>query len=126
VNGVPRKAFLSWFGLIDKAQAYLAAIPATDIKDSKAIARLSAYLERNRKGIPCYAMRSKLKPPNFSNPAERCNNLATAKRQKHHGMSGSENGSYALAALNAVTVNNATRQWVENHTIPFVLAAKAA
>jgi hypothetical protein len=50
----------------------------------------------------------------------------TAKRQKHHGMSGSENGSYALTALNAVTVNNATRQWVENHTIPFVLAAKAA
>jgi len=40
---------LLWFGLIDKAQVYLAAIPATDIKAIKAIARLSAYLERKRK-----------------------------------------------------------------------------
>jgi len=117
---------LLWFGLVDKAQVYLAAIPATDIKDIKAIVRLSAYLERNRKWIPCYAMRSKLKLPNSSNPVERCNNLVTAKRQKHQGMSWSENGSYALTALNAVTANNATQQWVENRTIPFVLAAKAA
>lgn len=117
---------LLWFGLVDKAQVYLAAIPATDIKDIKAIARLSAYLERNRKWIPCYAMRSKLKLPNSSNPVERCNNLVTAKRQKHQGMSWSENGSYALTALNAVTANNATQQWVENRTIPFVLVAKAA
>jgi hypothetical protein len=117
---------LLWFGLVDKAQVYLAAIPATDIKDIKASARLSAYLERNRKWIPCYAMRSKLKLPNSSNPVERCNNLVTAKRQKHQGMSWSENGSYALTALNAVTANNATQQWVENRTIPFVLMAKAA
>ena len=117
---------LLWFGLVDKAQVYLAAIPATDIKDIKAIARLSAYLERNRKWIPCYAMRSKLKLPNSSNPVERCNNLVTAKRQKHQGMSWSENGSYALTALNAVTANNATQQWVENRTIPFILVAKAA
>jgi hypothetical protein len=117
---------LLWFGLVDKAQVYLAAIPATDIKDIKAIARLSGYLERNRKWIPCYAMRSKLKLPNSSNPVERCNNLVTAKRQKHQGMSWSENGSYALTALNAVTANNATQQWVENRTIPFVLVAKAA
>ena len=117
---------LLWFGLVDKAQVYLAAIPATDIKDIKAIARLSAYLERNRKWIPCYAMRSKLRLPNSSNPVERCNNLVTAKRQKHQGMSWSENGSYALTALNAVTANNATQQWVENRTIPFVLVAKAA
>jgi hypothetical protein len=117
---------LLWFGLVDKAQAYLAVIPATDIKDTKAIARLSAYLERNRKWVPCYAMRSKLKLPNSSNPVERCNNQVTAKRQKHHGMSWSENGSYALTSLNAVTVNNATQQWVENHTITFVLVAKAA
>jgi hypothetical protein len=117
---------LLWFGLVDKAQVYLAAIPATDIKDIKAIARLSAYLERNRKWIPCYAMRSKLKLPNSSNPVERCNNLVTAKRQKHQGMSWSENGSYALTALNAVTTNNATQQWVENRTIPFVLLEKAA
>lgn len=117
---------LLWFGLIDNAQAYLAAIPATDIKNSAAIDRLEAYLERNRKWLPCYAMRSKLKLPNSSNPVERCNNLVTAKRQKHHGMSWSENGSYALTALNSVTINNATKQWVEDRTIPFTLMARAA
>jgi hypothetical protein len=117
---------LLWFGLVDKAQVYLAAIDTTDIKNSSAIDRLKGYLERNRERIPCYAMRSKLKLPNSSNPVERCNNLVTAKRQKHHGMSWSENGSYALTALNAVTANNAAQQWVENRTIPLVLVAKAA
>lgn len=117
---------LLWFGLVDKAQAYLAAIDEEDIKNSAAIDRLNKYLERNCERIPCYAMRSKLKLPNSSNPVERCNNLVTAKRQKHHGMSWSENGSYALTALNAVTANRTTRQWVENRTIPFELVAKAA
>jgi hypothetical protein len=115
---------LLWFGLIDKAQAYLAAMPATDLKDDQAIARLIAYLERNRKWIPCYAMRSKLGLPNSSNPAERCNNLVTAKRQKHHGMSWSKKGSYALTSLAAVTLNGATRQWIENRTIPFTWVVK--
>jgi hypothetical protein len=118
---------LLWFGLIDKAKVYLADIPATDIKDSKAIERLIGYLDRNRKWIPCYAMRSKLKLPNSSNPVERCNNLVTARRQKHHGMSWSENGSYALTALSAVTINNATSQWVAHRTLPFTwVTTKAA
>lgn len=115
-----------WFGLVDKAQAYLAEIPATEIKDGQFITRLSDYLERNRKAIPCYAMRSRLKLPNSSNPVERCNNQVTARRQKHQGMSWSENGSYALTALNAVTANHVTKQWVEGRTIPFLLLSKAA
>jgi len=115
---------LLWFGLVDKAQAYLAAMAATDLKDDQAIARLIAYLERNRKWLPCYAMRSKLGLPNSSNPAERCNNLVTAKRQKHHGMSWSEKGSYALTSLAAVTINDATRQWIKNRTIPFTWVVK--
>ena len=115
---------LLWFGLVDRAKVYLAAIPSTDIKDSKAIERLINYLDRNRKWIPCYAMRSKLKLPNSSNPVERCNNLVTARRQKHHGMSWSENGSYALTALSAVTLNNATVQWVEHRTLPLTWVKK--
>ena len=115
---------LRWFGWVDQAQAYWAAITATDLKDDQAIARLIADLERNRQWIPCYAMRSKLGLPNSSNPAERCNHWVTAKRQKHHGMSGSENGSYALTSLAAVTINNATRPWIENRTIPFTWVVK--
>jgi hypothetical protein len=63
--------------------------------------------------------RSKLKLRNSSNPVRLYNNLVTAKRQKHQRMSWSENGSYALTALNAVTMNNATKQWTEDRVISF-------
>lgn len=117
---------LLWFGLIDQAQAYLASIPKADLKNCAAINRLNGYLERNRRWIPCYALRSKLNLPNSSSPVERSNNQVTAMRQKHHGMSWSENGSYALTALNAVAANHATTEWLESRFIPFVLVAKAA
>jgi len=117
---------LLWFGLVDKALDYLQTIPATDLKEAGAISKLSNYLQRHHKSIPCYAMRSKLKLPNASSPAERTNNQVTANRQKHHGMSWSNNGSYGLTALSAVTVNGATQEWVEKRTISFVLRRKAA
>ena len=117
---------LVWFGLTDKARAYLEAIPATDIKDPTIIARLIGYLERNRKSMPCYAMRAKLNLTNSSNPVERSNNLVTAKRQKHQGMSWSDDGSYALTSLNALTVNNAASQWLQNRSFNLTWAAKAA
>jgi hypothetical protein len=41
-------------------------------------------------------------------------------------MSWSENGSYALTALNAVTINNATKLWTEDRVIPFTWGATVA
>jgi len=115
-----------WFGLIDNAQNYITAIPMTDIKSKEPINRLVDYLERNRERIPCYAMRSRLKLPNSSNPVERSNNIVTAMRQKRNGMSWSNNGSYALTALNAVVVNESTHQWVTTKKLSFLLVRKAA
>ncbi len=115
-----------WFGLIDNAKNYITAIPLTDIKSKDPITRLVDYLERNRERIPCYAMRCRLKLPNSSNPVERSNNIVTAMRQKHSGMSWSNNGSYALTALNAVVVNQSTHQWVATRKLPFLLVGKAA
>jgi hypothetical protein len=110
---------LLWFGLLDRAQDYLRAIAAAELKHPAAIARLIGYLERNRSTIPCYALRRQLGLPNSSNAVERANNLVTAKRQKHHGMSWSREGSHALTALSAVVLNGATRTWVRNRVIPF-------
>ena len=107
-------------------QAYLETIPATDIKNTDAITRLIGYIERNRKSLPCYAMRAQLNLPNSSNPVERANNLVTAKRQKHHGMGWSETGSHALTALNALTVNNAAQQWLQKRSFDLTWAAKSA
>lgn len=115
-----------WFGLIDNAKNYITIIPTTDIKSKDPINRLIEYLERNRERIPCYAIRSRLNLPNSSNPVERSNNIVTAMRQKRNGMSWSNNGSYALTALNAVVVNQSTHVWVANRTIPFLLVGKAA
>ncbi len=117
---------LLWFGLVDQARNYLHHLPATQIKDAKAVQRLLGYLERNHQAIPCYALRSQLKLPNSSSPVERSNNLVTSRRQKHNGMSWSKDGSYALTALNAVVVNGGVQQWVRERTVPFKLAARAA
>ncbi len=117
---------LLWFGLVDQARDYLHHLPATQIKDAKAVQRLLGYLERNHQAIPCYALRSQLKLPNSSSPVERSNNLVTSRRQKHNGMSWSKDGSYALTALNAVVVNGGVQQWVREHTVPFKLVARAA
>ena len=116
---------LLWFGLTDKAIAYLQTIPATDIKNTDPINRLIGYLERNRKSLPCYAMRAQLNLPNSSNPVERSNNLVTAKRQKHHGMSWSDDGSYALTALNALTANKTTQQWLQKRSFELSWPEKA-
>ena len=117
---------LLWFGLLDRAQDYLRSIAASELKDPAAIARLIGYLERNRSHIPCYALRRQLGLPNSSNAVERANNLVTSKRQKHHGISWSTEGSHALTALSAVVLNGATRAWVQNRIVPFKFVAKAA
>ncbi len=117
---------LLWFGLVDQAMDYLHHLPATQIKNAKAVKRLLGYLERNHQAIPCYALRSQLKLPNSSSPVERSNNLVTSRRQKHNGMSWSKHGSYALTALNAVVVNDGVQQWVRERTVPFKLVPRAA
>ena len=103
---VPALLRLLWFGLLDRAIDYLQALPASELKNHKPIERLIGYLERNRNAMPCYALRRQLRLPNSSNPVERSNNLVTARRQKHNGMSWSKAGSHALTALNVGVFND--------------------
>jgi hypothetical protein len=117
---------LLWFGFLDRAIDYLQALPASELKNHKPIERLIGYLERNRNAMPCYALPSHLHLPNSSNPVERSNHLVTARRQKHHGMSGSKAGSHALTALKAVVLNGGVQQWVRQREIAFEFVAKAA
>jgi hypothetical protein len=117
---------LLWFGLLDRAIDYLQALPASELKNHKPIERLIGYLERNRNAMPCYALRSHLHLPNSSNPVERSNNLVTARRQKHNGMSWSKAGSHALTALNAVVLNGGVQRWVRQREIALEFVSKAA
>ena len=117
---------LLWLGLLDRAIYYLQAVPASELKDHKPIERLRGYLERNRNAMPCYALRRQLRLPNSSHPVERSNNLVTARRQKHNGMSWSKAGSHALTALNAVVLNGGVQRWVRQREIALEFVPKAA
>ena len=44
---------LLWYGLVEDARRYLAAMPTEDLKDAAPIVRLQGYLDRNEGFIPC-------------------------------------------------------------------------
>lgn len=115
-----------WYGLVEEARQYLAAIPTDDLKDAGPITRLKNYLDRNERAIPCYALRSKLGLRNSSSPVESANNAVTARRQKRNGMSWSKHGSQALMALSMLVCNRCHEHWVREHTIPLVFINKVA
>ena len=112
---------LLWYGATSSAIDYLRQIPARHIKAPDYIEKLCAYLEDRRSMIPCYAIRKHLGLRNSSNPVEKANDELVSARQKHQGMSWSEEGSLALAALSVVNRNRHQRPWLEGRVIPFTL-----
>ena len=97
---------LLWYGNIDAAIAYLHHINSKHVKSNEAIDKLVGYFERNRRCIPCYAARKKLGLRNSSNQGEKANDRVVSTRQKHNGMSWSQQGSSALATLRALVCND--------------------
>jgi hypothetical protein len=117
---------LVWYGLVEEARRYLAAMPTDELKDAAPIVRLQSYLDRNQSSIPCYALRSQLGLRNASSSAESANNEVTARRQKRNGMSWSKPGSHALTALNVLVCNRGHKRWVREHTILLEFVDEAA
>ena len=78
---------------------------------------MCAYLERKKENICCHAIRRAFNLRLSSNAAEKSNDLVVADRQKHNGMSWSNNGSGALAALSAAYRNNTLRLWIQEHDV---------
>jgi hypothetical protein len=114
---------LLWYGMVDKAIAYLTTLSEDWIKDRSHTECLIQYIERNRPYIPCYAVRKMLGLRNSSNRGEKENDLIVSHRQKHNGMSWSESGSVALATLSALKRNNEYKKWFEEGDLAFKLAA---
>jgi hypothetical protein len=112
---------LLWYGATQSAIDYLNQIPVSHIKVHAYIDKLCAYLGDRRTMIPCYAIRKRLGLRNSSNPVEKANDQLVSARQKHQGMSWSQEGSLALAALCAVNKNRHRRPWLQGHVIPFTL-----
>jgi len=114
---------LLWCGCVEQAIALLQTITADQVKDPAALEDLIGYLMRNRPYIPCYAVRKRLGLPNSSQAGEKANDLIVATRQKHNGMSWSQRGSVALAAVTAMVRNREYRRWFQTQTLAFAFAA---
>lgn len=114
---------LLWFGLTDKAIAYIKEIPRDSIKNENILDKLIKYFQRNKPYIPCYAVRKELGLCNSSAIGEKMNDLVVADRQKHNGMSWSKIGSVSLATITALKRNKESDRWFEAHELDFKLAA---
>jgi len=114
---------LLWDGRVESAITFLRHLPRTHLKQPDEIRGLIGYLERNRPYIPCYEVRKRLGLRNSSNIGEKMNDLLVSNRQKHQGMSWSERGSSAIAALEALKRNNQYQHWFEYHEIALKQAA---
>ena len=112
-----------WFGNVDAAISAIREIDPKQVKAPDALDRLVGYFERNRALIPCYAARKKLGLRNYSNRGEKANDVIVSARQKNNGMSWSQVGSSALSTLQALVCNDNHRQWFDQGTVDFRLAA---
>jgi len=115
-----------WFGNVDGAISLLRNIDHKKVKDHEKITKLIEYFERVREYIPCYALRKELGLRNSSNQGEKANDTVVASRQKHNGMSWSNEGSVAFASVAAMFCNGELNNWVHNREINFELSRKAA
>ena len=107
-----------WYGAVDEAIAYLREVDSSHVKEQSAIETLIKYLLKHRAHIPCYAIRKQLGLSNSSNTVEKANDVLVSKRQKNNGMSWSQDGSLALAALTAVNSNRHRQAWLNEGSIP--------
>ena len=112
-----------WFGNVDAAICAIRGINPKQVKAPEVLERLVGYFERNRAYIPCYAARKRLGLRNSSNRGEKANDLVVSARQKNNGMSWSQVGSAALSTLQTLVCNDNHRQWFEQRTVDFQLAA---
>ena len=110
-----------WFGNVRGAIKLLKAIDPKKVRDSSKIDYLVGYLERVQPTIPCYALRKNLGLRNSSNAGEKANDMIVSNRQKHNGMSWSNNGSMAFATISAASRNGEIHRWLHLHDIGFTL-----
>jgi len=117
---------LLWFGCVEAAIQYIGAIPTGDIKYQKPLPELVEYLRKRKDQIPVYAVRRQLGLANSSNAVEKANDRLVSARQKGLGMSWSQEGSLALAAIRMVSYNKQERLWLVARKISLLLPKQAA
>jgi Uncharacterised protein family (UPF0236) len=117
-RGLEREVLdLLWEGQVDAAIAALRS--ARDwVRAPKALGELIAYLERRRAYLPNYRQRQEAGLWIASTRVEKWNDWAVSARCKHRGMSWSEQGVLALAALEAARRNGELDAWRRQRELP--------
>ena len=110
-----------WFGNVDRAIGLLRGIDPGKVKNNEIIVSFIGYLERVRTNIPCYALRDELGLRNSSNRGEKANDLVVSGRQKHNGMSWSDDGSVAFASVASASHNEESDHWLRFNSFRFEL-----
>jgi len=113
----------AWYGLVDDAIGYISQIDENIIKNQEELDILTGYFERNRSYIKCYAVRKELGLRLSSNRVEKTNDELVSKRQKKKGISFTRNGSYGLAIIKSLELNDERERWIETGDIKFKFAA---
>jgi hypothetical protein len=108
-----------WKGRVKAAICHLMGAPGKDIKNKGRMVDLMAYLIRKKSTVPDYRMRAACKPGNPSGIVERMSQLVVSGRQKGNGMSWSERGTTALAAIKMLCRNRQLQKWVESGSVGF-------
>ena len=120
-----RNAFLDvlmpclWHGNVERAIRLLEDINPKKVKNQDYIRILIDYFRRVREYVPCYALRKKLGLRNSSNMGEKANDIVVSNRQKHNGMSWSNNGSSSFASVSSASHNRETLNWIHHRKICF-------
>lgn len=113
----------AWYGLVDQAITFIDTIDASLIKKQEELELLKGYFERNRAYIKCYAVRKELGLKLSSNRVEKTNDELVAARQKKNGMSFTRPGSFGLAMLKTLRLNEEHNHWIKHGQIKFKFAA---
>lgn len=110
-----------WTGNVQSAVQYLRSLSPDKIKNKVRLNELVEYLLRKDEdgSVACYAIRQKLGLRISSNPVEKANDLIVASRQKGKGMSWSREGSWALAAITVMYLNNEVLNWRSKKRIKY-------
>ena len=114
-----------WYGNVNGAIKLLSTIDPKKVKNFDIISYLIEYLGRVKSTIPCYALRKQLGLRNSSNLGEKANDMIVSNRQKHNGMSWSNEGSVAFATVAAASFNDEITHWIQRRDISFTMIGKA-
>ncbi|MBV8557879.1 MAG: UPF0236 family protein [Planctomycetaceae bacterium] len=88
------------------------------VRNPQAIKDLIEYLEKRRAYLPDYQQRQQAGFWIASTRVEKFNDWAVSERCKHRGMSWSESGVLALAALEAARRNGELAYWRQHRALP--------